>query len=145
VDDWRKECVAMSQVYNNSLVTLAGPKASTAFSGFLPHRNLPKIPPFELKWHLFGDDKRFPLILIYQRNATHRKPEVDSVLRKRAWILHERLLTQRFLHFGSEMMYWECNSKARYEVLSYSSKITVKYETKLKNGYSKSRKAANLG
>ncbi|KAI1611958.1 hypothetical protein EDD36DRAFT_475661 [Exophiala viscosa] len=105
-EDWRKECIAMPQIYSNSLVTLAGPKASNPFSGFLHDRNLPQISPCDLKWHFLGDEKGFPLSLVYQRNGG-------------AWVLQERLLSQRVLYFGSEMMYWECNSRARYEVLGY--------------------------
>ncbi|KAK5406881.1 hypothetical protein LTR06_008376 [Exophiala xenobiotica] len=109
----------MPQIYSKSLVTLAGPRASNPFSGFLHDRNLPQIAPFELKWHFLGGEQGFPLILVYQRNGSHPDPEIDSVLQNRAWILQERLLSQRILYFGSEMMYWERNGKARYEVLGY--------------------------
>src|SRR6266542_1322775 len=42
---------------------------------------------------------------------------VDRViLNTRGWVLQERLLSRRILHFGAEMIYWECCHRAASEL-----------------------------
>jgi len=48
----------------------------------------------------------------------------DALLNRRAWVVEERLLSPRILHFGSNQLLWECYESAACE--SFLGRIPAK-------------------
>ena len=103
-EDWEAEAGLMSSVYGNSTITIAATGAVNGNSGlFLRpgrypgkiHMDLPKYDGTQ-GWDIAPG--------IYDTSVTH------STLAKRAWVLQERLLSPRILHFTNEELFWECRS-----------------------------------
>ncbi len=111
-EDWNNQCLEMSEIYRNAQVNIAGPAAADCDAGFLHLRVKHQVSPISVDW-LIGDDHgtvEVRLLATAPEDSARHKTEINSVLTSRAWILQERLLTQRMLFFGSRRMYFECNT-----------------------------------
>jgi len=118
-DDWAVQCAEMPQIYTQSLLTIAGAPASEPGSGFLKDRFFPGNPPLGVEWPVETSGKKLRFNLVYQCIDHTLQALWNSKLATRAWILQERLMSQRILYFGNQMMHWECNSTQNYEPLSH--------------------------
>jgi hypothetical protein len=108
----------MAQIYSGSIVTIAGPAAPDANSGFIFPRNTPRQAALEL----IGDNNKEKYILSHSgilRSPYRVMPEEKSPLAQRGWVLQERLLSQRTLYFGSHNMYLECFTNVRFDSCYY--------------------------
>jgi hypothetical protein len=96
VEDWGHESGRMVDIYKNCFLNISALSAANSTEGFL----LPR--PRQSTVHLEND--------LYLRPATQPWREVfqKSPLSQRSWVLQERLLSTRVLHFGKEDMFWEC-------------------------------------
>jgi hypothetical protein len=119
--DWDRECPRMTSVYQNAALTIAGPEAQDVFAGFLHPRSLQE-PAVELAVTL-NNGQSGTLALFFSRTSSKYEPpryfEGEDVLASRAWVLQERLLSQRILYFGRRQMYFECNSSLAAECFRY--------------------------
>jgi len=105
-EDWRAEAGRMRQVYTFAFITISALDASDSNEGFISSR---------------------PIISAKARKSREVRPaEVTirwafekSPLFNRAWVLQERLLSTRTIHFGHEQMFWECNTLATTELSSH--------------------------
>jgi hypothetical protein len=104
--DWIYHSTQMSEIYSNCILNLSADRASTAQEGFLGQRAWPAIRP------VFNDG-------ILGLSTTQRKCVITFTnvadmalatepLGSRAWVLSERMLSPRTLHFGAGEMFWEC-------------------------------------
>ncbi|OIW25942.1 HET-domain-containing protein [Coniochaeta ligniaria NRRL 30616] len=106
-DDWKREAESMADVFANAWVTLAA-SASKDGSGGLFY---PRGPENEcaIKW---THDESLPPDWVKVRarweGAWERDVE-DAPLNRRGWVLQERLLSPRIVHFGRTQLYWECH------------------------------------
>jgi hypothetical protein len=102
LDDWRVQSALMAEIYQNSIITLAG----SASSG--PHKGLFRIAdPVHVDQslpisttHEGVDNIRCRTVLSH--NAT------ELPLLQRGWVFQERLLSPRYLHFSQHELIWEC-------------------------------------
>ena len=104
-EDWLAEAALMSKIYSYSFINLAA-TASTDTSGGLFNQRHPyalngcKVP---VSW---GGNAPRDYICIredpWQDNVAY------SPLTERAWVLQEKLLSSRTLHFARDQLYWEC-------------------------------------
>lgn len=96
VEDWRAESVMMVEIYKNCFLNISALSAANGAEGFLVPR------PRQSTVYLENN--------LYLRPATQPWREVfqKSPLSQRSWVLQERLLSTRVLHFGKEDMFWEC-------------------------------------
>ncbi|KAK3308346.1 heterokaryon incompatibility protein-domain-containing protein [Chaetomium strumarium] len=107
-EDWEHECTRMADVYRNSYCNIAALEATDSRGGCFQRRDLtlPRPIVVESRWH--GQDKA---LWVYKPDLALRQLgwEIDdSPVHRRAWVLQERLLSRRILHFGRKMIYWEC-------------------------------------
>lgn len=114
-DDWRKEFKLMEQVFSSAYCTIAATCASGTDDGFLkprPERRyvtmaLPGIDAFCYLCEAIDDFSK----------------DVDqSNLNSRAWVLQERALSRRTIHFTRTQSYWECGRGVRCETLTMMTK-----------------------
>lgn len=121
VDDWATESKLMEQVFSSAYVTLAASCANDTNDGFLKSR-----PPRTSIASVTSDGHPYYVcepIDDFSGDVEHGE------LNKRGWVLQERALSRRTIHFAEKQSYWECGAGVRCETL-----------TKMRN-----RKASFLG
>lgn len=108
IADWREQSAKMVDVYKISTITIAATNAERSTDGFLRDRQL------EVRCALKIDEETVSLIL-RPRIEWYGIPEIVGPLTQRAWVLQERLLPSRVLHFGGQQMMWQCRMKVLAE------------------------------
>ena len=99
-DDWEFEAGFMKNAYQHSICTLA---ATNSGGGLYVERNPEDLYPSQV-----NVDWATPQhCSIIDTNVWDREVS-DAALCRRAWVVQERLLSQRVLHFGIEQLLWEC-------------------------------------
>lgn len=117
-DDWAREAAKMARVYGNSYCTLAALSSADGSGGCHLEDQVQKVMGntfFDLQDPSSADE---PYIRIFRKEPTDwttdydgmasRSKEVQSPLRHRAWVLQERELSKRSIHFGKNQLLWEC-------------------------------------
>jgi Heterokaryon incompatibility protein (HET) len=123
--DWETECPKMGSIYQGSVVTIAAEVATDSMAGFFQSRNAddPNVPlTCELQYTGSDGASTGPVKLAYPRLRhcyEYNASEMSSVLRLRGWVLQERILSPRMLHFGARQMSWSCNETDAVESLHY--------------------------
>jgi hypothetical protein len=108
-EDWRYESKRMENVYSSAYVTIAACSAKSSSDGFLvdrPSRNYATIVAFD-----------GPVYLAEAADDFERDVE-KSILNTRGWVLQERALSRRTIHFTSTQVYWECGHCIQCETLA---------------------------
>ncbi|KAE9365807.1 HET-domain-containing protein, partial [Stipitochalara longipes BDJ] len=81
IEDWQKEAKKMGSYYENCFLNISALDSPESDTGFLMQR---------------------------QTRRTWRRVFQESPLSRRAWVLQERLVSTRVLHYGRDDMFWEC-------------------------------------
>jgi hypothetical protein len=107
-NDWRRESVLMTQIYGASRINLAASGATNGSEGcfFDRHPAWRCQIPTPMNGSLFKASQQ--LWDCYPDNF--RKSLLDMPLSKRGWVLQERMLARRTLHFTRTEVFWECDS-----------------------------------
>ncbi|KAL2146811.1 hypothetical protein VTI28DRAFT_2292 [Corynascus sepedonium] len=125
IEDWRREASRMASVYQNAAVVISAAKAEGAYGGLyadLPATNKTFTIKFTPGARGMADDRtasgrQVPEQQIHVRRVLshpHRviTPYHPSVTRlpifTRGWVMQERFLSPRILHFGPEELSFEC-------------------------------------
>jgi hypothetical protein len=104
VDDWRNESAMMGNIYWNGLCNIAATGSANGNGGLHFERpgtfNMPCL--VETSW----DDSA--------NKVCHVHPEsigrlLEGPLLHRGWVIQERVLALRTIHFGSRQLFWECH------------------------------------
>ncbi|KAI1168130.1 HET-domain-containing protein [Nemania serpens] len=116
-EDWKREAAKMGDVYLHSYLTIAATRAADSEAGFLGSRSLTqivKLPDTTLGVHNSATRS------IYACQRRSFSDDVDEgPLSRRAWVLQERVLSPRTLHFTKRQVYWECWQYHQGEDLEY--------------------------
>jgi hypothetical protein len=110
--DWRHEVTLMSEVYLNTFCNISAADAPdsnhTMFHSREPSLFRPESLTLEVDGlcvpHLIFDEQFWTIECSCARINT------------RAWVLQERLLSPRLLHFGENQVLWECREKDAAEI-----------------------------
>lgn len=147
-EDWAREAGKMSEVYRNASLTISAEAAQNAREGLFK-----QVPPsahqqVDIAWTAPSGD---PITLHVRlrgvhverleaiTNFAHSSAEVSkSELSERAWVLQERLLSTRNLHFFVEEIAWSCCSISRCECRTGAEVTDTSVFKKLKIGPSMS-------
>ncbi|OHW99994.1 HET domain-containing protein, partial [Colletotrichum incanum] len=108
--DWEQEAKLMEKVFSSAYFTIAASCADHKFHGFLQ----PRTP------------RRFVTMRSDDRAQFHVCEVIDNFdldveqgkLNKRAWVLQERALSRRTIHFAQNQTYWECGEGIRCETFT---------------------------
>ena len=115
-EDWLNESATMANVYSNSYLNISATAGTDSDSGLFRSKRS-QVPEdavdFEATWT--GDLLRGQCIL-YGKELF--KSDVDKApLNERAWVVQERALAPRVLHFAEHHLFWECDCFAAMDNL----------------------------
>lgn len=101
--DWKDEAGRMERVFGSAYCTIAATSAEDWKKGFLEWESTPRfVQDASGQWRYSGS------------NTTDYIKDVDAArLNQRAWVLQERVLSRRTIHFTESNMYWECGKAVR--------------------------------
>ncbi|KAF6839177.1 serine/threonine protein kinase [Colletotrichum plurivorum] len=108
--DWEREAVRMEQVFSHAACTIAATSASSSDEGFL-------FPERELRPYVAITAPSSDTAFICKSIDKFHADVEEAVLNKRGWVLQERALSRRTLHFTSSQVYWECGHGIHCESL----------------------------
>lgn len=112
-EDWNHESELMEQVFSSAYITIAATCASGTDDGFLkerPERQYIQMTNVNASYFVCEAIDNFYL-------------DVDQAeLNKRGWVLQERALSRRSIHFTDRQCYWECGGGVRCETLTMMKK-----------------------
>ncbi|KAJ8129324.1 hypothetical protein O1611_g4308 [Lasiodiplodia mahajangana] len=107
--DWEFESKRMEDVYSSAYLTIAAASAKSSREGFLGTRS-------GRQWVTIATPKG-PWCCAESIDDFQTDVE-NSILNTRAWVLQERVLSRRTIHFTSTQMYWECGKGVHCESLA---------------------------
>lgn len=113
-DDWQSEAARMRDIYAGSCVTIAATHSDDSDQSLFTDRR-PEIlnsPMIDLRQRKSAPGKYYIV-----DHASWNSEIQDSPLDARGWVLQERLLSPRVLHFGNKQLIWECLQKDATETL----------------------------
>lgn len=115
-EDWQKEAATMQDVYRNALFSICALGAQDGDAGCFFERDPKKVAPtiVSLKLTEDGEEKAFRLGL--DKGRSWQLFFKDEPLVQRSWVVQERLLAPRTLHFGSKHLFWECREASCSEM-----------------------------
>jgi hypothetical protein len=125
--DWDKESGLMGAVYSNSVLNIAATSARDGNGGLFSKRRLALYQGCRVQ-SLWTDTTNREWLV---QPATIERLLLDGPLLYRGWVIQERFLAPRVLHFGATGLYWEC--RQRDACLSYPDGIsgdTLKFRFK---------------
>ena len=99
-EDWKKEAKRMEHVFASAYCTIAASSASNWRDGFLERNLSPQY--FQIQ----SNSRR--QVYVCDNMHNYSKDMDESPLNKRAWVLQERVLSRRTIHFSAKQTYWEC-------------------------------------
>lgn len=131
LEDWLRQSRLMTQVYSNAYLNLSATSSEGPTEGLFRERNPRLLHQAELE--VLSDTSisgcaagTYTLIQGYEWSRWW----TDAPLHKRAWVLQERLLARRVLHFTDRELIWECHEHDATE--SFPNGL-AKYENGLRN------------
>jgi len=117
-DDWKIEAVKMGSIYARSYVTIAADSAQTAGEGCFRVRRDFHIDLYGVTSTLSNGSTSVLYMPVEplpdKRRYLARQRELkDEPLSQRGWVLQERILSPRILHYTENQLFWECRSRPR--------------------------------
>ncbi|KAF4865093.1 Proline-rich receptor-like protein kinase PERK9 [Colletotrichum siamense] len=108
--DWEREAASMEHVFSSASITIAASSARSSSEGFLPTRK-------EQQSFLAIKAPSGGTLFIRKSIDNFRRDVEESALNQRGWVLQERALARRIIHFTSSQVYWECGLGVHCETL----------------------------
>ena len=99
----------MESVFASAYCTVAATSAEDSEAGFLERKH--KID----EESVYAEDKSGRRVYICAGVADFDLEVRNAPLNKRGWVMQERLLSRRTIHFGRSQAYWECGREVRCE------------------------------
>lgn len=99
-EDWERECKRMENVFSSAYCTLAASSAKCSQEGFLERP--PSDQPLQIETEE-GDR-----LYVFKEVDTFFEDIEKAPLNSRGWVLQERILSRRTIHFGAKQTYFEC-------------------------------------
>ncbi|KAK8123182.1 hypothetical protein PG984_011852 [Apiospora sp. TS-2023a] len=110
--DLQRELPQMSEIYSHSFCNISAAETSGAHQSLFYSRDPRSMSPAIVRLPTSGHASPF---LVSYRNLWEWDVS-HSLINMRAWVLQERLLSPRVIHFGTQQLFWECCTKDAAEI-----------------------------
>lgn len=115
-EDWLKESIKMGSIYARAVCTIAPTGSDSGDGGCFHERNCLNLQPCKIGVRYHGPNCT-AAIYVRRDDVSDFQRNVDNApLNQRGWVFQERLLSTRILHFGGELLYWECRQRSASEL-----------------------------
>jgi hypothetical protein len=110
--DWEMESRRMEAIFANAFCTIAAASAKDSWDGFLVCQSIKQSVKLV-------DTSVYPSFSVYacEVGGNFNNDVGSAELNRRAWVLQERALSPRTIHFTAAQTYWECGSVIRCDNL----------------------------
>ncbi|EKG20123.1 Heterokaryon incompatibility [Macrophomina phaseolina MS6] len=123
-EDWRHESAQMRNIYLHGALNIAATSATSDAAGLSSRRHPARTRHLRvtITWSPYTQPDlaaHAPPGPYYLSAADLWDREVEAgPLNARGWVLQERALAPRILHFGRSQLYWQCNAAFREEMFA---------------------------
>ncbi|KAI9878709.1 MAG: hypothetical protein M1830_010753 [Pleopsidium flavum] len=124
VEDWQRESVQMHHVYRNALFNIAATGAEDSSVGLFFDRD-PLLVTAGVVSASWDGPLRRGSFHFYSGDDIWSHGVNAAPLSKRAWVVQERILSRRNLHFGAQSLFFECHELEATETLPGGLPSTV--------------------
>nr|POE88142.1 hypothetical protein CFP56_11371 [Quercus suber] len=115
-EDWLEHAGAMRLVYSNSILNICAARAEGGEDGAFVSRPKTQVMPCCIVWTSFLIADEAQAVWTIRRGMRHTATALRMLpLFTRGWVVQERFLAPRNLHFGADRIWWECNELALAE------------------------------
>jgi hypothetical protein len=97
--DWRAESSVMGKIYGQSLCNIAATGSSQTHGGLFQGRDISKITPATMSIKSKGQETTY----CFPDNEIWCSEITNAPLNNRGWVLQERMLSPRTLHYASQL------------------------------------------
>ena len=111
-EDWQREAACMGHVYENSICNIAATGASNSDEGCFRARDISMVQPCTIKSTWSNQMNKSWEIMDEYFWARHIE---QAPLNSRGWVVQERWLSPRILHYGRHQILWECSELSACE------------------------------
>ncbi|KAF4626407.1 hypothetical protein G7Y89_g11750 [Cudoniella acicularis] len=122
LEDWQQEASTMGDVYKGALCNIAASGSNDSSGGCFHTRNPRLVEPCILTTE-FSDipnGEHHIRLEDYLQAGLHN----DQTIFTRGWIVQERVLPPRVVHFGRNQVFWECKTSNLCETYPSGFKVT---------------------
>lgn len=130
LSDWFHEAALMQNVYSHSHCNISASDAEDCTQGLFRNRDpwAIQVAKAEVRLQDFDKCSKLPDIAQYtidnfdcwDQNVTH------CTINQRGWVVQERYLSPRVLHFSREQLFWECRVSRACE--TYPAGLSLTYD-----------------
>jgi hypothetical protein len=113
--DWAREASTMADVYAGSGLNFAATAAEDSTRGCFFKHDPRLCRPLYIKI------RKDPRVFLLVKANLWKEGVENSPLVRRGWVVQERILAPRTLHFGANQLYWECGKHTACETFPESS------------------------
>jgi hypothetical protein len=106
--DWQVESAKMCDIYRDVYCTIAANAAQSNGQGCFMEKHGLSLPTNSCRLVVEENGHRSVIVLLPPR-PSWKNQILSSPLNSRAWVLQERLISPRILHFTKDAIFWECS------------------------------------
>ena len=144
-EEWKYECALMGDVYLGSALNISALASADGNGGLFRTRDPKWVEPYIANLARTGSTPKNYRIVVKDSLGDHWESEFKGTpASERGWILQERILAPRIIHFGPNQILWECNQLAASEVFPDGShQSLIVEERKIKLALSETKEYSN--
>jgi hypothetical protein len=115
-EDWNNESSSMGDIYMNCFCNIAATGAFDGRTGCFVDRNPLLAQTCRISTELLPQSQLQPGLYDFIRQSLFDDGVLDAPLNCRAWVVQERVLSPRIIHFGKSQIFWECLEAVRFSL-----------------------------